>query len=267
MKNRIRKHHVLALIAGLALGTAHGTLIYSENFNELNDGGLNGQAGFTVSSGNSTYTVASGGLSYTSGSVSHGGSGKQLNIVGGSNENPASVGFNSQTGDLYFSFLFESTGSGTFLWVAASDDGDFNNSGGAIAGFLTERALLGRLRDGSGDNTNTGTAGVWNHNETYLAVGRLSKSDESGNYDQLSVLLNPDSLTEPATWGATTTENIGISSVDTLVFRVGGGTSFAYSVDEFRVGTSYDAVVIPEPGTLVLLGLALGSLLLFRRRT
>ncbi|MCC5847639.1 MAG: PEP-CTERM sorting domain-containing protein [Verrucomicrobia bacterium] len=268
MKNQCTHLFVAALAGLFAIASAHGALIYEQNFNTLDDGNLNGQAGFTVASTNQTYTVASGGLSYAGGDVSHGGSGKQLNIVGGNSEIPTYVNFTEQTGDLYFSFLFRSTGTGTFLWVAASDDGDFNNSGGAIAGWLPadggRNAVLGRLRDGS-DQTNSLTAGPWDHDETYMVVGRLSKSDPVGNYNQFSVLLNPTSLTEPATW-TDVTRDIGVSAVDTLVFRVGGSTSFAYSVDDFRVGTTYDAVVIPEPGTLLLLGIALGAMLLFRRR-
>jgi hypothetical protein len=257
MNNLSKAKRVLAVLSGFFLiGSAHGTLIYSENFNSLDAGALDGQAGFSVATGNATYNVAAGGLTYTNGPVSHGGSGNQLNLVGGSNENPASVGFTEQTGDVYFSFLFQATGTDTFMWFAVSDDNDFNNSGGAVVGWTGgNNALMGRLRDGA-NQTTSGTAGAYVNDQTYLAVGRLSKSDPSGNYDTFSVLLNPNSLTEPAAWGQTVTRDIGISSVDTLVFRAGNSADYAYSVDDFRVGTSFDAVVIPEPSTLVLMGLA-----------
>lgn len=256
------------LVAGaFTASAAFGQIIYVQDFNSLDTGALDGQAGFSVASGNATYTVTTGGLSYTNGPVIHNGTGNHLAIVGGNNENPASVGFTEQTGDVYFSFLFESVSSGTFLWMALSDDADFNNSGSAVAGWDgSNRIVFGRLRDGAGVNTNSTTAGGWANNETYLVVGRLSKSDSNGNYDSLSVLLNPDSLSEPATWGATVTGNIGIDTLDTLVFRLGGGNNYRYNIDMLRVGESFDAVVIPEPRLYAPLAGLLALALVLRRR-
>lgn len=256
------------LVAGaFTASAAFGQILYVQDFNSLDDGALDGQAGFSVASGNATYTVTEGGLSYTNGPVVHTGTGNHLALVGHSNENPASVGFTEQTSDVYFSFLFQATGSATFLWMAFSDDADFNSSGAAIAGFDgSNRAVFGRLRDGGGNNTNSTTAGGWDFNDTYLVVGRLSKSDPNGNYDSLSVLLDPDSLSEPATWGATVTGDIGIDSLDTLVFRVGGSSNYRYNIDMLRVGESFDAVVIPEPRLYAPLAGLLALALVLRRR-
>ena len=62
------------------------------------------------------------------------------------------------------------------------------------------------------------------------------------------------------------------TNTDSKFGRVGTYTSASIALsyqsraDEIRFGDSFDAVMIPEPGTLVLVGIALGSLCLFRRR-
>ncbi|MCC5840849.1 MAG: hypothetical protein JJT96_12050 [Opitutales bacterium] len=259
---------LITLGGAIATSATFGQLTFAPDFNTYDEGTLDGQGPFSVGSGNSTFTVTEGGLSYTGGSVNHNGTGQHVAIVGGSNENRASAAFTPQSGDVYFSFLFESTGSGTFLWLGLSDDADFNNSAGAIAGWLpnVENSVLGRMRDGS-NQTNSGSAGGWAHGDTYLVVGKLEKSDAAGNYDSLSVLLNPTSLDEPASWDATVTRNIGIAEVSTLLFRVGNNNDFRFNVDMLRVGESFDAVVIPEPRTYAAIaGLLAIAFVLYRRR-
>jgi hypothetical protein len=54
-------------------------------------------------------------------------------------------------------------------------------------------------------------------------------------------------------------------SLTALGFRTGSAQTMA--VDEIRIGDTWAAVAIPEPSTLILLGLSLGAVVLFRRKS
>ncbi|MCC5847637.1 MAG: PEP-CTERM sorting domain-containing protein [Verrucomicrobia bacterium] len=75
-----------------------------------------------------------------------------------------------------------------------------------------------------------------------------------GNYGTPSDLLNPP---EDTFLGFTAPAGQGITGIS---FARTAGGNFTLNADDLGI------VAIPEPGTLMLLGLALGTLLLFRRR-
>ena len=262
---------VLSSLAILAL-SVQASLVFEEDFNSMSTGALNSQNPFTVNSGNQTYNVQTGGLSYSAGGVNHNGGGQHLNIVGGTNDNTAHAAFAEQTGDVYFSFLFERL-SGSFLWMAVSNDTSFDGSGAIIGRDHTNGEYVRiRIRNdfdtGFAANTTSNDYGddfpTFNESPPYLAVGKFSKSDPGGNYDTLQMVLNPASLTEPAIWDQSISANSGIDAVNTLLFRAGSAGADQFNVDMIRIGTSYDSVVIPEPGTLMLMGLGV-VLLIYRR--
>ena len=261
------------LIAGLVMISplANATLIYSQDFEALDTGDLHNQAGFTVDDGNRTYTVTTGGLSYSNGGVNHGGGDQRLVLgrTGTGTFSAAHVNFTPTDSDhIYFSFLLRYAAANTTnsMFFALSDTVSLNKSAASV--FVgNPNSFQARAYPDSPDivDAETDNFGNPSPNTTYLMVGKLSKADPTGNYDRFQLLANPDSLTEPATWGGTVDMDMTIDSIDRLYFFI-GGSSNDFQMDDIRVGTSYDSVVIPEPGTLVLLGVALGAALLAHRR-
>lgn len=262
---------------------SRGAVIYTEDFSGYDTGNIGGQNDWVVSGTSTTqHVIASSGLSWTSpsGAVSHNGGANSINTLGGT-EQYASVGIGTRTDDsIYFSFLVRRNTDGGQFFMLGLTQGALPETGGNVAGaggYFT-RANLNNAGGGRiGSNVFSGgtrsEAGIFTllgdgdggPGPTALYVGKLTKTDPSGNYNSLSFTINPDSTMESAlTWTNLTFET-GLDSVDRLWFRTSGSTE-NLSIDMLRVGTTFDTVVIPEPGTLVLMGIALGSLLLFRRR-
>lgn len=110
---------------------------------------------------------------------------------------------------------------------------------------------------------------------THLLVFQIIDRDElPGSTEEVNFWLNPDMSggnLGPAT-GTITGWDFLRTAGDVNVFsQLNVSTSVAntnqfMTFDEFRLGTSLESVAIPEPGTLVLVGIALGGLLFFRRR-
>jgi hypothetical protein len=257
---------ILLTAAALSAGVVRADVLISENFSGFDTGNIDGQNGWSVSGNSeSQHTIISGGLSFTSGDVVHNG-GTQKIRINGTTQQYASTTFTSQGGDIYFSFLFSHV-AGNFFMLGLTEGAPTDASNLAGAGVLrdNEPRVGGRIGsnvfspDTRVDSTNVAFS-------TGLIVGKLSKSDSEKNYDTFSFLVNPNSLDEPETWTRTITRDTGLENVDTLWFRAGSSGTQTFHVDMIRVGTTFDAVVIPEPGTLALVGIALGSLLLFRRR-
>lgn len=84
-----------------------------------------------------------------------------------------------------------------------------------------------------------------------MADGVLSEADLNANY----YLMAQDAHT-----------NQSLNTTDSALINLGDSNTlpFAYYFDEIRYGTSLDAVLIPEPATIALLGL--GGLLIKRRK-
>lgn len=107
---------------------------------------------------------------------------------------------------------------------------------------------------------------------TNLVVLSIARPGGSGD-NTYSLWLNPNPSSPMGTPDWQSTQNFGIVVNDGSFGFYGFDMTQSFngeqsvSVDEFRLGTTYDAVTaIPEPGTLVLLGVALGTLAIFRRR-
>jgi hypothetical protein len=74
-----------------------------------------------------------------------------------------------------------------------------------------------------------------------------------GNYDNVSLFVNPGSLTEPAVADAVSSVDSGIASVANFVARSAfhePGDTFV--IDQIAIGTAWSDVVVPEPSTLAL---------------
>ncbi|MCC5848551.1 MAG: PEP-CTERM sorting domain-containing protein [Verrucomicrobia bacterium] len=263
---------LVATLLLLGATAAHGTLIFSEDFENRNLGDLDGQAGFEAMD---EAQVVSGGLSYSSGNVSVPQGTRNFFVDGppAANNWVYSNTFSAQTGAVYFSVLMEWTNQtqDAFLFFALSDgvnqDSPLANSGGFYVN--QQGTFFGRIRDDSFANTtneSTDISGGQNTSTTQMAVGRLSK-DGTTNYNTLDLWINPDSLSE-GTPDATVSRDMGISELTTFYFFSGASNqnNQTVSMDNIMIGSSYDSVVIPEPGTLVLLGIALSAVALFGRR-
>tara|TARA_B110000003_G_C16611826_1_gene519769 strand:- start:891 stop:1724 length:834 start_codon:yes stop_codon:yes gene_type:complete len=252
---------------------SHAELTAYESFEDGENGGflING---WTYGDGNNQMATgtsfATEDLSYSSGSVSITGGSHSYKLEKTGNRGALnSFTFTAQTGDVYFSFL--ASNAQHFFQVYLSDDADTGNSVAVVFDYrnANDVKVNGRL-DGQGqENTldlldGDGGDSVW-------VIGKLSKSLDSSNYNQLSIIFNPTDYNED--WDVTATKDIGISEVDTFGLRTFGTGSnggpaegdISY-IDEIRIGTTFEHV-IPEPDTYALLvGLAGLTFVMLRRR-
>ncbi|MCC5850276.1 MAG: PEP-CTERM sorting domain-containing protein [Verrucomicrobia bacterium] len=108
------------------------------------------------------------------------------------------------------------------------------------------------LQDGNNSNKITGTGSA--------TLDGIFRIDADGLTNQMGQwkLVDVDTLSE--TFGG----NFGLQFTDNTTFAQ-SGTQYTSGDWTFDTTTGY-LVAIPEPGTLLLLGIALGSLLIFRRR-
>jgi hypothetical protein len=147
-------------------------------------------------------------------------------------------------------------------------------------GDHTTRPNIGIKADGSGTNDvfvrTTGTAGSFVPNSnigstldsTHHIVGLLSKPLPASNYDTFKVWLDPlaGALGSP---GATFTGSAGVSSISYVGFRTANlDAGDVVLIDNLRLSTTWDeALSVPEPATLALLGIGLLGMAGLRRRT
>lgn len=240
-------------------------------------GELNGGTGWSnawdgdaVSSGDAS--IVSKSMSYSGGDISVNGGSNALRIRN-TNSHVALRSYAAQTDSVYLGYLFETNANNEFFqqWNAKDE---------AFAGSDTDQASVMQRLDGSSNprfgvriNDNStqqyGTTPNVVNNTTYYLVARVSKTGGSTFYNTMDLMVNPTSSAEPSTWDASWTNNTdtGLDQLASLGFRLANvETGDEYFIDEIRVGDSWSAVAVPEPSTLLLVGGALGALLLFRRR-
>jgi hypothetical protein len=183
--------------------------------------------------------------------------------------------FASQSGDVYMSFLLQSTSG-----LGGDDFYNFQITNGAVGN--TSAALGVGIRNfggnpffarvGSSSNATTNASTNATQGTTFFLVAKFSK-DGSANYNRTDLYINPG-LTEPVTSDATATSNVtGLSSVSLFTVRsfqpeLGDTVLF----DELRIGTTFADVLptpaaIPEPSTPLLILLGTSGLALLRRRS
>lgn len=252
--------------AALAVGSADAAPLFYESFEGESVGAFDGVAGETWST--VAGAISSQDLSYSGGTVAIDSGSRSLSIVGplGSTNHLLGAGFAQQTGDVYFSFLTTTTTGGIFTNVYISDTPNTNLAGGfafdtrTLEGVSVD-TVKGRSSPVSGANDTADIADLTN--SVLFVVGKISKSGV-GNYDTLEVLVNPTTDTEPVVWTATQIVDLDTNNLDTLGVRiVEFDNTENFFIDEIRIGTTYGDVV-PEPGSLALLGL--GGLCLINRR-
>lgn len=146
-------------------------------------------------------------------------------------------GDNRLNGDRSGSIVF-----GSFFDVATSNP---------LPGYRISQVGLTMLaRENPRDWTGTVTATF-----SDLTTASYSISQLGGYTDEDPPLANPP---EDTFLGFTAPTGLGITQI---AFNQTGGGTFTLSVDDLGI------VAIPEPGSLALVGIALGSLVIFRRRS
>lgn len=240
---------IAALLAILAVSAANvpGALILHDGFNYAGNGNLAGSYGGsgiwagTWKADGTSITLAEAGLAYP-GLPTIGRAVEK--ITGGSSMQQASYrswssgAYTADGSELWFSFLFATDTPGT--------------SGGAEL----------RLHPVGGTNLSTGSGVyIWGNNtisvrmegtdsieprlnydrgESNLVVGRLDFSDTAGD-DSIRVWVNPALDAAPTTGGVGMKGDF--SATSNVYMR--GGSTWIGSVDEFRMGTTFDSVVAP----------------------
>jgi len=255
---------------------AHAALVAYDGFETENIAALGGQSGGTGWSAG-TWSAVSGvnvqaaSLSYTGGAVSVNGGSQTAAILNDTNNNSAvSRSFPSQTGTVYFSFLFAApAGLEETDFLSFQLNNDTNELSSAAIGMRNNMGnpFFTRLStSGSATGTTVNSSINTDSLATFFLVGKLTKS--ATNYDRIDLFVNPTALTEPVSADATSSADSGIGTVSVFNIRsVNLDASDLYRFDEVRIGTSYADVVtaVPEPSSLILVGCGLAGLLVWRR--
>jgi hypothetical protein len=260
---------LLTTLLAVPLGQTASAAVFSESFN-YSLGGLNGQGGWTATSGATVVDPAPDVIV----NGTNGGN-RALQLVG-QNADIAVHTFAAQTGDVFFSFVFRfdagvlSNNDFLGLWI---DDG-------TSTGDHTTVPSIGLKVNQGGSGTLDYFVRVENGAEAYSTlatldvpvqvVGRLYKDGPSLVYNKFALWINPDGsdLNSPDAVATLTPPPTGLSSVSRLGFRTATlAAGDQLLVDELMVTTNFQEVILPEPATLgIWAGVCLGTLIGAHRR-
>jgi len=267
--------------------TANAALIAYEGFEDntvgqVLDGNGNGGTGWTndwniLNARAAEVTVQSSTMSYAAGEIAIDGGSRMLRYIASENSIQAIGGrnFPAQTGTIYMSFLVQASANDNpaarnDLYQFGFTDSTYTGGGAPdINPLVSGMDRNGTIQLRSGTSTSidsTISTGVGN---TFFLVLRAEKTGLSSTYNDLTLYINPDSATEGLNTSITTATDstLDLSGNGAVAIRKAflenGDT---YLLDEIRVGTTFADVitVVPEPSTMVLLGL--GGLFALRRR-
>jgi len=216
--------------------------------------------------------VRDGGMDYTGGSLSINGGDRRLEFLSrtsGVSQNFATRGLPTQSDTLYMGFTFRGNAiSDDFVQIGFDDNGAINDDevyvGSVVFTGGEIRARVGTA--GSGQQTK---AADYADDTLYQFVLKLWKSSggSAGNYDRVTLYVDPTSDVEGG--GTTVAANSGHASVGYLNFRryTNVDTGNGFEIDNIRIATTFaEAVVVPEPLTLGLMGVGRAGLVAARRR-
>jgi hypothetical protein len=268
---------VLAALVGAV--SAHAALIASEDFEDENTGALNGQGAGADGGFDGTWSaiaevaVVGSALNYANGVVASDG-GSQALQVSFPNADIVDGLFSrtftpAQSETVYLSFLFREIANPAFGTDFIQVGFENANPAQPLASVLRRNGTY-QVRSGT-SSTSGGTVGSTVADfETHLFVLKAEKDPAGGNYNKVSLFIDPDSLTEPGSPTEVSTANGGLAAAGLLTarsaFHAAGDT---VQLDNIRIGTAWSDVVtpIPEPATTILAAIAgLGLLRRHRKR-
>lgn len=159
-------------------------------------------------------------------------------------------------GTFYYSFLLNYTeGTSNMLF-------SLGNSSSADSLVRVQGLNSGALRVAVGSTFLDGAA---LSDGSYLVIGRLSTTETGNDGHRIWVYGSEDTiaLSDPGTAGSYAAVAAEISGIGSMAeFR----NMQNAAIGDFRMGTTWEAVAIPEPSTLILMITALGGFALFRCR-
>lgn len=265
----------LVLIAvgacALIVQNANATLLFSEAFNYspgVLGGNVNPGNSIAWSAGNANLTVVSGNLTYA-GLADQGGN--ELQIANGVSAGTIYNTYANQTsGQIYYSFLFQSAAADTANNYFTALNPGTTTPGGTADAIDAYYYIDGHIRVRAAPGTGTaaasaGTGPVLTLGQTYLIVEELDLTAKTA-----SLWVDPSSSTFGGTAPTATASLSGLTAtaIDNVGFKAQSTAGGPYLVDNLLIGTTWADVTpgsVPEPTTCALAGLGMLGLVLARR--
>jgi hypothetical protein len=301
--NHNRQRIIFAIIAStyflfFLCTAAQADLIVSDSFNQYALGSINGQVGgndlgaptgswiggYTANTNLSVISPLAG-LNYSSGSVIVQGGAKALQLTNvGNLPSALSRAFTSQSGTVYFSYLFRAAVtpdpglvSGDLVGVNLNNDASRASSGGIGMGNLSSsNPIYAQVVDAADTFTRQQAGPSVVSGQTMFLVGKISRSsnvlgDPSGvHHDRVDIWVNPTSNDELSNIAlATAFRNSGNNAVIShlTMSTVGIDAADFYLIDELRIGSTFaDVVPVPEPSLISMCVIAGTSGLIWHSR-
>lgn len=240
-----------ALLLALSASELRAQLIGFDDFETYGSGvqlhNLNGGSGFTgawnvTSPRRPEVTVLGSGLNYSNGSLTFNGGNRSLQYAAteGGISAMISRAIPSQSGTVYYSFLYNNTvdsGDNDFLQLGL-DNSSLPNP--RVSALDRSGNFQSRLTTSAGNSNDSGIATTTA--ETFFVVVKAEKTGGSGNYNEISLWVNPTSQVEgdntPAVTGGPLNSGLGNASFFAVrkAFQEAGDTAV---VDEVRIGDSF----------------------------
>ena len=254
---------------------------YTPGSNNLN--GQNGGSGFSAAWSDASTTDN---ISVTAGSLVPSATMRAgYSTSGNKTASPTGAGANldfTATRQMTTSINLDATSTTYFSFLVLGDWTTVGNSRGFNVGFTSSATGLSTnavtvkkafnttnlFAAVAGTETGTGISGGINDNQVTFVVGKLDTTNGADTLSLISYAGGTETVAATETWDIS---NVALGSLtgslSHFVFtgRV-NDTGMFYNFDEIRVGSSWDAVTVPEPTTWALLAGSLTALVVFRRR-